>query len=309
MGKQNKKIADPGLWRRIVREVRDQKIAGTEEGKISATKIEVVAERYKRRGGEFSTAKKFVSREKTMATKPTARYFVEKTPPNVLEWPFVVKVFPAARYVVLVRHPLAVFHSVAETFFAGDYQLARRESDVLQQYVPRIAGFIREAPVEKMTVAYERLAQSPEPEARGILEMLGLEFEPAVVEYGQVEHRGGSMGDAVTAHRRQRPDGTSVDRWAAALAVDDRRREIAGQLIDQLDPDDLATYGYAVEGLFDQLDTASSAGKAGKPRRRAFNFYLLKRRIFIMLRSGARCAPVGWILKRIRYYCDVLLRE
>ena len=119
--------------------------------------------------------------EKTMATKPTARYFVEKTPPNVLEWPFVVKVFPAARYVVLVRHPLAVFHSVAETFFAGDYQLARRESDVLQQYVPRIAGFIREAPVEKMTVAYERLAQSPEPEARGILEMLGLEFEPAVV--------------------------------------------------------------------------------------------------------------------------------
>jgi len=69
MGKQNKKIADPGLWRRIVREVRDQKIADTEEGKISATKIEVVEERYKRRGGEFSTAKKFVSKEKTMATK------------------------------------------------------------------------------------------------------------------------------------------------------------------------------------------------------------------------------------------------
>ena len=69
MGNQNKKIADPGLWRRIVREVRDQKIADTEEGKISATKIEVVEERYKRRGGEFNTTKKFVSKEKTMATK------------------------------------------------------------------------------------------------------------------------------------------------------------------------------------------------------------------------------------------------
>ena len=69
MGKHNKKISDPGLWRRIVREVRDQRIADTEEGKLSTTKIEVVAERYKRRGGEFNTAKKFVSKEKTMATK------------------------------------------------------------------------------------------------------------------------------------------------------------------------------------------------------------------------------------------------
>ena len=52
-----------------MREVRDQRIADTEEGKLSTTKIEVVAERYKRRGGEFNTAKKFVSREQTMATK------------------------------------------------------------------------------------------------------------------------------------------------------------------------------------------------------------------------------------------------
>ena len=69
MGKQKKKISDPGLWRRIVREVRDQRIADTEEGKLSTTKIEVVEERYSRRGGQFNTPKKFVSKEKTMATK------------------------------------------------------------------------------------------------------------------------------------------------------------------------------------------------------------------------------------------------
>jgi len=69
MGKQKKKISDPGLWRRIVREVRDQRIADTEEGKLSTTKIEVVEERYSRRGGQFNTPKKFVSKEQTMATK------------------------------------------------------------------------------------------------------------------------------------------------------------------------------------------------------------------------------------------------
>ena len=69
MAKLGKQISNPGLWRRIVREVRDQKVADTEEGKISATKIEVVEERYKRRGGEFKTPKKFVSKEKSMSTK------------------------------------------------------------------------------------------------------------------------------------------------------------------------------------------------------------------------------------------------
>ena len=69
MGKHNKKISDPGLWRRIVREVRDQRIADTEEGKLSTTKIEVVEERYTRRGGQFNTPKKIMSKEQTMATK------------------------------------------------------------------------------------------------------------------------------------------------------------------------------------------------------------------------------------------------
>ena len=69
MAKLGKQIADTGLWPKIVREVRDQKIADTEEGKLSSTKIEVVEERYKKRGGEFNTPKKAVSRDKTMATR------------------------------------------------------------------------------------------------------------------------------------------------------------------------------------------------------------------------------------------------
>lgn len=247
--------------------------------------------------------------QKAMAVKPAGRYFVEKTPPNVLEWPFIVKVFPAAWYVVLVRHPLALFHSFAETFFGSDYELARGESDMLQQYIPRIAAFIREAPVQKITVTYEQLVGAPEPEARRLLETLGLEFEPAVVEYGRVDHRPGSMGDAVTAYHRDRPDDTSVDRWATALAQDNQRLRVARALIAQLDPNDLATYGYSADRLFDQLKTASAADGALKPRRRPFNFYLLKRRIFIMLRALARRAWVAGVLRRIRYYCDVLLRE
>lgn len=247
--------------------------------------------------------------QKAMTGKPASRYLVEKTPSNILEWPFIVKVFPAARYVVLVRHPLAIFHSFAETFFGGDYEMARRESNVLQRYIPRITAFMREAPVKKISVAYEQLVQEPEPEARRILKILGLDFEPAVVEYGQVGHRPGSMGDAVTAYSQDRPVDTFVDRWSTILGKDNQRRRIARELIAQCHPNDLAVFGYPLDQLFDNLKTASAADRALKSQRQAFNFYLLKRRIFIMLRTLARSAWVIWILKRIRYYCDVLLRE
>lgn len=71
MAKFNKQVTDSALWRRIVREVRDQQVANTEVGQISATKMEVITERYKRRGGQFTTPKLKKSRAVSMASRIT----------------------------------------------------------------------------------------------------------------------------------------------------------------------------------------------------------------------------------------------
>jgi hypothetical protein len=70
--------------------------------------------------------------------------FLDKTPANALVWPFITKLYPQARYIVLTRHPAAVFSSYANSFFDGDYDAARRFNPILNRYVPAMARLLRE---------------------------------------------------------------------------------------------------------------------------------------------------------------------
>jgi hypothetical protein len=62
--------------------------------------------------------------------------FLDKTPAYGLVLPFLAKLYPRARYVVLTRHPLAVLSSYAGSFFEGDYDAAVAFNDILGRYVP-----------------------------------------------------------------------------------------------------------------------------------------------------------------------------
>ena len=53
--------------------------------------------------------------------KGEPRYFLDKTPANALLLPFLAKLYPRAKFIVLTRHPAAIFASYAESFFDGDY--------------------------------------------------------------------------------------------------------------------------------------------------------------------------------------------
>ena len=77
----------------------------------------------------------------------TASYFLDKTPANALVLPFLQRLYPDAKYVVLTRHPLAVFSSYANSFFNGDWQAAHDFNPILERYVPAMAKFLRERPV------------------------------------------------------------------------------------------------------------------------------------------------------------------
>ena len=72
------------------------------------------------------------------------RYFMDKTPAYALVLDFVAKVYPGAKYVVLTRHPLAIFSSYANSFFDGDWERAHAFNPIVERYVPAIARFVRE---------------------------------------------------------------------------------------------------------------------------------------------------------------------
>lgn len=234
------------------------------------------------------------------------RYFLDKTPAYALIADFVAKVYPHAKYVVLTRHPLAIFSSYAQSFFDGDWEAAHAYNPIVERYVPAIARFVRERPAPILHVRYEEIVADPEAHLERVFAFLGLENQPEAANYGErfTETKEGP-GDPIGVQQHARPVTASRDKWAAELAADPKKLALAQQMIAKLDPADLELWGWPRERVFDALEDVGAA----KPPKPVLNRYTFQRRVMLALKKDIRTRPHGKVIERIRYYCDVLLRD
>jgi hypothetical protein len=236
------------------------------------------------------------------------KMMLDKTPAYGLVLPFLAKLYPQAHYVVLTRHPLAVLSSYAESFFEGDFDAAVSFNDILNRYVPAMAEFLRTKPAPLHHIRYEDLVKAPEQRMAEIFAFLGLPNEEGVVEYGKHQHEQGSYGDPKVKHET-RPTTKSVSRWATELANDPHKLEIAHKVVDKLDPEDVKTWGYDKARLFDKVAEAAGQAPPKKDKRWMLDSYRLKRTVFMTLRKDIHRNQLGKVVRRVKYFCDVLLRE
>jgi hypothetical protein len=240
------------------------------------------------------------------------RYFLDKTPANALVLPFLTRLYPDARYVVLTRHPLAVASSYANSFFEGDWGAAHDFNPVLIRYVPAIANLLRVPPRHLLQVRYEALVRDPSASLSALCDFLDLDLQPGMIDYGAhyAPARSG-LGDPITVHNELRPVATSLDKWSSELAKDAAKRQLALGIIEALDHADLALWGFDRDQILAELARSHTAHDAGaSPRRgRRLNSYLLQRKIMLALKKDIRHRAHGKLVERIRYYCNVLLRE
>ncbi|KAB8193283.1 sulfotransferase [Nonomuraea phyllanthi] len=124
---------------------------------------------------------RLLHRELARSGKPV---LAEKTPSNVFAWRRIATCWPDARFVFLLRHPL----SIAQSWHEADPD--RRP---MEQAVPRTLTYmthLQEARthLDGLTLRYEDLVADPERELRRLCLFLGLEFEPAMLSYGEKDH-------------------------------------------------------------------------------------------------------------------------
>lgn len=232
------------------------------------------------------------------------RFFMDKTPAYALVMPFITKVYPAAKYVVLTRHPLAIFSSFANSFFDGDWARAHAFNPLVERYVPAIAKMLRERPVPLVHVKYEEVVASPEQHLERVFSYMGVENEPEAVNYGEKFQGKKGPGDPITVSQHARPVTDSLHKWAAELKNDDRKRALAEEMIARLDDADLEQWGWPRASVFDALE---KAGGAVAPKT-VLNGYTLQRKVMLALKKDIHTRPHGAVVKKLRYYCDVLLR-
>jgi hypothetical protein len=244
--------------------------------------------------------------ERMLATAPGKRFFLDKTPAYALVLPFLAKLYPAARYVVLTRHPLAVQSSYVESFFDGDWRVAVEHNPILARYVPALAAFVRDRPVPLLHVRYEQLVRDPEAEFRRICDHLGIGFEAEAIAYGEQGDAPKGLGDRPASRVTPAPSPHRSAR-AAEIAARPDVLALVQKLLDQLDPADLETLGYPRDQIVAQLEAARGAPVPVK--RDAPTRYALERKLLVALRRNIHQNALGRVLKRVRFALDVVLRE
>jgi hypothetical protein len=235
---------------------------------------------------------------------------LDKTPAYALILPFMMKVYPDAKYVVLTRHPLATFSSFANSFFDGDYSVAHEHNPLLERYVPALAAFFRQREVPYFHVRYEDLVRDPETWMGKIYEYAGVEFERETIDYGERmpgEPRKG-LGDPIGVQQHSRPTTASIEKWVDELSADAAKLNMMRGVIGRLDPADLELLGYPIDQLWNPLESAS--GVKSVVKRAPMSRYRLQRKLIVQLRAATRKSGLlRSLLRNVQLACDVLLRE
>jgi len=235
------------------------------------------------------------------------RFLLDKTPAYALVLPFLTKLYPRAKYVVLTRHPLAVLSSYAESFFDGDYEVALAHNPILQRYVPELARMVRERPVPLEWVRYEELVKEPETKFRRVCDYVGVPFEEAAIAYGESGESFKGLGDPTGVQAHSRPVTTSVSKWATDIANNPPVLALVSRVLDELADDDLAFLGYPKADIARKLEAAKGAPvpvRAKGPLR-----YRLERKLLVALRRNVHQNALGRALKRLKFALDVVLRD
>ena len=245
-----------------------------------------------------------------MLAKAGKRYFLDKTPAYALVLPFLTRLYPRAHYVVLTRHPIAVASSYAESFFDGDWRAANEFNPIVNRYVPAIARLLHDPPERLHHVQYESLVREPERELAAVFRFLDLPDEPDAVQYGShFDAVGHGRGDPLGVARHDRPVDDSVDRWADALARHPDSLALAQEIAAALDDRDVRCWGYDKSRLLAPVAAARASAQSTPHAKAKPSHFLLQRRVFLALKKDIRKRPHGRVLERVRYYCNVLLRE
>jgi hypothetical protein len=191
------------------------------------------------------------------------RLFLDKTPRYFEIVPELLRALPGARFVFLLRNPLAVLHSIVEAWCGWSWlNLARYRADLLDGPRLLVEG-IEKAGDRGIGLRYESLVADPEAELERVCRHLGIDFDAAMVDYGGGD-LGWRFGDREGVRNHSRPVGSSVDRWVEGLACAQSWR-LADDYLRALGPAAIEALGYD----FGELSNTLARHRPGPSRRAA----------------------------------------
>lgn len=189
----------------------------------------------------------------------SAEYFLDKTPRYYLIIRELADLFPDARFLILLRNPMAVLMSIVRTWMKDNvFQLREYNVDLFKAPLCLVDG-IHFLSNKCVVVKYEDLVRDPETELKKICDHLQLSFLPEMINYKKSSSQRWEFGDQGTIYNASAPLADNADSWTESLKHPQLWR-FASDYISQLNPSLLDLLGYPNESI-------ASAVKAARPSR------------------------------------------
>lgn len=169
-----------------------------------------------------------------------ARLFIDKTPRYYHILDYLSNIFPKAKFIVLLRHPLDIFVSLRDTFCGGNDQATFKRSGDSVIGAQKIAQFLKKPVEHRKLVRYEDLVSNPNKIISDLCSFLDIKYEPNMINYGKFKHENGLFGDP-KINKNKSPHSKSVGKWQSKLNVNTRNL-----LVQKITPQVIADLGYKV---------------------------------------------------------------
>ena len=180
------------------------------------------------------------------AAAGSAKYFVEKTPRNIFYVNEIKKIFgDSAKYVFLVRNPVAIACSMMNTWGNGYWNIYA----FWQDFSIGINNMAQECnPREHLVVKYEELVSNSGRDLEGHIE----DYFSIRLEREKLSKLNGIMGDPTGQHEYSDISEVAAEKWRSSIDTYVKKHMLK-KLVLSLSNNDLEKLGYCKEKLVSEV--------------------------------------------------------
>ena len=182
-----------------------------------------------------------------------SKYFLDKTPRYYHIIPELIRTFPEAKFVILLRNPLAVIASILATWIKQDYSKLRNfKHDLLDapQLLLQGTELLKERSLS--IVFYEQLLANPAAELTKICQQLELEFAPEMLACQPLEGKGFGYRDQSSKMLSSGLISTNSNKWMLKFEHP-QVWQIGSDYLELLGKDTVDAMGYSYTDLAECL--------------------------------------------------------
>lgn len=144
-------------------------------------------------------------------------YFLDKTPRYYLIIPELAKIFPNAKFIILLRNPLSVLSSILNTWIKSNWLKLRNYYIDLFEAPELLHNGIELLHGKSHVIKYEDIITAPRVEVERLLNFLKLNYDPSIIDYGLSKDPNWLFGDQTGIKKYKRPEKANVDNWKQLL--------------------------------------------------------------------------------------------